>query len=91
MSRVRVLVVGTVLVLALGAGIGFATTRPKTAGGTVHSGHELPALTTVTFTPETLYVPPALPTTTTTTRPPKQPPVKVINKTNNKSVTVTKP
>jgi hypothetical protein len=80
-----VLIVAAILVLAVGAGIGFVASRPPSAGGTVTPGTTLPPLATVTFPPETVYVPPALPTTTTTVKPPK---TVVKNVTQNKSKTV---
>jgi hypothetical protein len=82
-----VLIVAAIVVLAVGAGVGFVASRPPSAGGTVKPGTTLPPLATVTFTPETVYVPPALPTTTTTVKPPKQ---VVKNVTQNKNKTVNK-
>ena len=77
-----------ILVLAIGAGIGFVASGAGGSTGTVISGKPLPAVTTIATTPQTIAVVPALQTTTTTTtlKAPRQ-------VTNNKTIvkTVTKP
>ncbi len=85
-SRLVRVLITIAFVLALGAGIGFVVSRPSSTDGTVSHGQQLPALTTVPFAPETMFVPAALPTTTTTTKPTKQP-VKFVTKNSTKNVT----
>lgn len=84
MLRVAVAIV----VLAIGAGLGFVASGAGGSTGTVVTGKPLPAVTTIATTPQTIANIPALQTSTTTTtlKVPKQ-------VTNNKTIVhnITKP
>ena len=84
MLRVAVAIV----VLAIGAGLGFVASGACGSTGTVVAGKPLPSVTTIATSPQTIASVPALQTTTTSTVP--QAPRQV---TNNKTIvkTVTKP
>jgi hypothetical protein len=58
-----------ILVLAIGAGLGFVASGAGGSTGAVVTGKPLPAVTTIATTPQTIAKVPALQTTTTTTVP----------------------
>jgi hypothetical protein len=58
-----------ILVLAIGAGLGFVASGAGGSTGTVITGKPLPAVTTIATTPQTIAKVPALQTTTTSTVP----------------------
>jgi hypothetical protein len=75
-----------VLVIGLGAALGFAFSGSSGSAGPVVAGKGLPTVTTLANAPVTIYLPPPLPTTTTTTVV-KLPRQVTVNKTHVTNVT----